>query len=82
MAYEAAKLKSQTAASSLVLPVLVSMRGDRSLSVWKYSLGCGNNDFLKGDCKVSGDTTDVFLFLDSNTHNSCCPSPDVYSSSL
>lgn len=34
MAYEAVKLKSQNVASSLVLPVLVSMRGDRSLSVW------------------------------------------------
>lgn len=34
MAYEAVKLKSQTAASALVLPVLVSMRGDKSLSAW------------------------------------------------
>lgn len=56
MAYEAVKLKSQTVASSLVLPVLVSVRGDRSLSVW---------NFLKGNWKVSGDTTDIFLFLDS-----------------
>lgn len=34
MAYEAVKLKSQTAASTLDLPVLVSMRGDKSLSAW------------------------------------------------
>lgn len=34
MAYEAVKLKSQTVTSSLVLPVLVSMRDDISLSVW------------------------------------------------
>lgn len=30
-----------------------------------YSLCCGNNVFLKGNWKVCGDATDIFLFLDS-----------------
>lgn len=30
-----------------------------------YSLGCGNNYFLKGNWKDTGDSTDIFLFLDS-----------------